>query len=103
MAKHLRVMGLLIKDLQSMGVALTDEQQLLGVIRSLPEPEWSQMKLIMTHNENIKTFDDVSCHLELEAELIEVNRATIFVAKVNKYEGFRPKRKRQGSRASGPT
>lgn len=25
-----------------------------------------------THNENIKTFDDVSCHLEIETERLEV-------------------------------
>ena len=97
------MMGSLIRDLQSAGVALTDEQQLLGVIRSLPDPEWSQMKLLMTHSENIRTFDDISRHLELEAERIEANRAAAFVAKVDKREGFGPKRKKQGSRASGLT
>ena len=30
----------------------------------------------MTHNENIKTFDDLSHHLELEAEHLEVFDAT---------------------------
>jgi len=62
----LRVMGSLIKDLLNARVVLNDEQQLLGVIRSLPDPEWSQMKLMMTHSENIKTFDNISCPLDLE-------------------------------------
>lgn len=108
MAEHLRVMGSLIRDLQSARVALIDEQQLLGVIRSLLDPEWSQMKLFMTHNENIKTFGDISRQLELKVECIEAehiggNRATAFVTKVDRHEGFESKRKRQGSKASGPT
>ena len=53
------------------------------------------MKLLMTHNENIKSFDDISRHLELEVECIEVNPVTTFVAKVDKCEGFVPKHKRQ--------
>ena len=74
---------------------LIDEKQLLGVIRSMPNPKWSQMKLLMTHSENIKTFDDISCHLELKAERIEANCAVAFVAKVNRHEGFKTKHKRQ--------
>ena len=30
----------------------------------------------MTHNENIKTFDDLSRHLEMEAERLEASKAT---------------------------
>ena len=34
------------------------------MIRSLPEPTWGKMKLVLTHSENIKTFADIFCHLE---------------------------------------
>ena len=33
------------------------------------------MRLNMMHNENIKTFDDLSRHLELEAECLEATKA----------------------------
>ncbi|KAM7502779.1 hypothetical protein LguiB_001683 [Lonicera macranthoides] len=33
------------------------------------------MRVIMTHNENIKTFDDLARHLELEAECLEATKA----------------------------
>jgi imidazole glycerol phosphate synthase subunit HisF len=62
--------------LKSAGVNITDEQQVLSVIRSLPYNDvWSHIKMVLTHNEGIKTFDDVSRHLELEAERIKVTRA----------------------------
>ena len=37
---------------------------------------WETMVISMTHNENIKTFDDLSCHLELEAKHFEASKAT---------------------------
>ena len=36
--------------------------------------------MVLTHNEGIKTFDDVSRHLELEKERIKVTRAATMVA-----------------------
>ncbi|XP_038707271.1 uncharacterized protein LOC120002581 [Tripterygium wilfordii] len=68
MPEHLRAMKGMIKDLRNAGVELSDEQQVLAVIRSLLDPEWAHMKQLMTHSENIKTFDDISRHLELEAD-----------------------------------
>nr|CAD1818747.1 unnamed protein product [Ananas comosus var. bracteatus] len=94
MAEHLRVMSAMIRDLKTAGNELTDEQQVLAVIRSLPDPEWSQMKLLMTHSENIKTFNDISRHLELEAERLEVNRSVALVARSEKRSGIVPKRKK---------
>ncbi|XP_042983166.1 uncharacterized protein LOC122312588 [Carya illinoinensis] len=48
------------------------------------------------HNENIKDFDDISCHLELEAELLEVAKLnhTAYVANVGSRKTLRPKRKK---------
>ena len=34
------------------------------------------MMISMTHNENIKTFDDLSCHIKLEAEHLEAFKAS---------------------------
>uniref|UniRef100_A0A2N9GE70 CCHC-type domain-containing protein n=1 Tax=Fagus sylvatica TaxID=28930 RepID=A0A2N9GE70_FAGSY len=65
--KHLRVMSTMIRELKTAGNNLTDEQQVQAVIRSLPS-SWETMSQNMTHNENIKSFDDVASHLELEAE-----------------------------------
>ena len=67
MIEHLRVMSAMIRDLRAAGNVLTDEQQVLAVLRSLPD-SWEQFKLIMTHNENVKIINDLSRHLELEAE-----------------------------------
>ena len=60
----------MIMELKSAGHALTDEQQVQVVIRSLPH-SWEHMKVNMTHNENIKTFADIARHLELEDERLE--------------------------------
>ncbi|KAG5529006.1 hypothetical protein RHGRI_029614 [Rhododendron griersonianum] len=68
MLEHLRVMSAMIRDLRSAGNVLTDEQQILAVLRSLPDATWDHFKLTMTHNEMVKTFNDLKCHLELEAE-----------------------------------
>ena len=40
------------------------------------------MKQIMTHNENIKNFADISCHVELEAERQEATKSTALIAMV---------------------
>ncbi|KAF7112306.1 hypothetical protein RHSIM_RhsimUnG0242900 [Rhododendron simsii] len=68
MPEHLRVMSAMIRDLRAAGNVLTDEQQILAMLRSLPDKTWDHFKLTMTHNEMVKTFNDLKCHLELEAE-----------------------------------
>ena len=70
MKQHLRDMSNMIMELKSVGHALYDEQQVQAVIRSLPH-SWEHMKVNMTHNENIKTFADISRHLKLEDERLE--------------------------------
>ena len=49
MAEHLRTMSALIRHLKAAGNNLFDEQQVTAVIRSLPEPTWGQIKLVLTH------------------------------------------------------
>ena len=63
-------MSNMVKELKSAGHTLTDEQQVQVVIRSLSN-SWEHMKIHMTHNENINTFDDIARHLKLEEERLE--------------------------------
>ena len=70
MKQHLRDMSNMIMELKSVGHASTDEQQVQVVIRSHLH-SWEHMKVNMTHNENIKTFANIVCHLELEDEHLE--------------------------------
>ena len=65
MKQHLREMKRMIRELKTSGHILTDEQQVEEVIRSLPK-SWDHMVVNMTHNESVKTFEDIVRHLELE-------------------------------------
>ncbi|XP_071694123.1 uncharacterized protein [Rutidosis leptorrhynchoides] len=67
MKKHVRQMLNMISELRNAGHVLTDEQQVQAMIRSLPQ-SWEQMKMHLTHNENINTFEDCARHLELEED-----------------------------------
>ena len=82
MTEHLRVMSGVIRKLHTTGHVLTDEQQIKAVIHSLPE-SWTYMKQILTHNESIKTFVDISCHVELEAERQAANRIATLMEKTS--------------------
>ena len=61
MRQHLTIMSNMISELRAAGHDMTDEQQVQFVIRSLPS-NWEHMHVNLTHNENIKTFDDVARH-----------------------------------------
>ena len=71
MNQHLRVMSSMIQKLKSIGNKFIDEQEVQAVICSVPSL-WETMCQNMTHNENIKTFNDIAHHLELEVERLEV-------------------------------
>ncbi|KAH0749462.1 hypothetical protein KY290_028694 [Solanum tuberosum] len=80
---------------------LSDEQQVQAVIQSLPN-NWEYLKVNLTHNDNINTFSDVACHVELEDERLSAAKAAsnAFVAESSgtKYSGFKRKKnwKRNG-------
>ena len=80
----------MIRELKSAGHNLTDEQQVQAVIRSLPS-SWENMKINMTHNDNIKTFDDIARHVELEDERLEVAKASgqLYMAESSKRKGWK--------------
>ena len=50
----------------------------------------------MTHNESVKTFDDIQCHLELEDERLKAANleGVANVAKSSSHKASRPKLKR---------
>lgn len=66
MKQQLRAMSTMIHKLRVKIHHLIDEQQIQVVIHSLPH-SWEQMMQNMTHNKNMKTFEDILLHLELEA------------------------------------
>ena len=49
----------------------------------------------MTHNENIKSFNDVARHLELKAERLEAAKpnGSVYMAETNSRKASRPERK----------
>ena len=94
MKQHLRVMSSMIRELKTAENQLIDEQQVQAVIHSLPS-SWEAISQNLMHNENIRTFDDVSCHLELEAECLEVAKpnSSAYLAESSSCRANRPKRK----------
>jgi hypothetical protein len=57
----------MISELRGVRHKIIDEQQVQVVIRYLPS-NWKHMRVNLTHNDNIKTFDDVTCHVKLEED-----------------------------------
>jgi hypothetical protein len=57
----------MIIELRGVRHKIIDEQQVQVVIRYLPS-NWKHMRVNLTHNDNIKTFDDVACHVKLEED-----------------------------------
>ena len=66
MRQHLAIMSNMISKLRGVGHELIDKQHAHVVIRSLPS-SWEHLHINLTHN-NIKTFDDVARHVELEED-----------------------------------
>ena len=64
MRQYLTVMS---NELRAVRHEMIDEQQVQVVIRSFLS-SWKHMRVNLTHNDNIKTFDDVTRHVELEKD-----------------------------------
>ena len=73
--QHLRAMSTMVRELKAAGNTIAEEQKIQVGLRSLLD-SWETMVISMTYKENIKTFDDLSRQLELEAERLEVFKAT---------------------------
>ena len=51
------------------GQDIPEDEQALNVIRVLPKTKfWKNFSQVMAHNDNIKTFDAISKHLEMKDE-----------------------------------
>jgi len=61
MRQYLTIMSNMISELKGVGHGMTDEQHVQAVIHS-----WEHMHINLTYNDNIKIFDDIVCHVELE-------------------------------------
>jgi len=60
MIKRLCVMSVVARDLKAAEWEIPKEDQFLNVIRAPPDIDhWKSFKLIMAHNENIKTFKEI--------------------------------------------
>ena len=97
MRQHLRKMSNMITELKDAGHTLTDEQQVQAVIRSLPH-SWEHMKIHLTYNESIKSFEDAMRHLELEEDrlLAAKTDSSVYIAGPGLHGASSSKRKRQG-------
>ncbi|KAK4435191.1 hypothetical protein Salat_0682400 [Sesamum alatum] len=73
-----------------------DEQQILAVLRLLPEQNWGHVKLVLTHNEQIKTLDSIANHLKLEVDRRESERAQ--QATLVAHAGDKAMKRRRGKR-----
>ena len=71
--QHLEEMKRMIRELNTSRHVLIDKQQVQTIIKSLLK-SWERMVVNMTHNESVKTFDDIVRHLELEVERLMVIR-----------------------------
>lgn len=94
---HLRKMPNMIYDLEIASHILTDEQKMQAVVHSLPNSR-EHMKV----NENIRTFDDIFRHLELEKGRLDATKSSkkAFVAKSSmaRASHFKCKKNNNGSK-----
>lgn len=104
--EHLRIMSGIIRDLKAAGKDISEGEQVLNVIRALPDepPQWEQVRTVLTHSDHLKTFGQIQSHLEMEEERLKMF-GTPNVALV--FKGIRPKsnkntRGRQFKRGSRP-
>jgi len=67
-------MSAMVQDLKAVGQEVSEEEQVLNVIRALPNDNehWKSFKVFMTHSEHTKTFEAISKHLEMEEERLKL-------------------------------
>ena len=69
MTEQLRTLSGIVRNLKAAGQDIPEDEQALNVIRALPKTKlWENFSQVMAHNDNIKTFDAISKHLEMEDE-----------------------------------
>ena len=63
----------MIREFKTYRHVLINKQQVETVTKSLPT-SWEYMMVNVTHNESVKTFNDIICHLELELKRLVIVR-----------------------------
>ena len=95
MRQYFIIMSNLINELRGAKHEMTDEQQVQVVIHSLPS-NWEHIRVNLTHNDNIKIFDDVARHVELEEDRLlaekPINKAFISETKMQGSYGSKHKK-----------
>ena len=68
--EHLRTMSAMVRDLKAAGQEVSEQEQVLNMIRALPNDNehWKSFKVFMAHSEHINTFEEISKHLVMEEE-----------------------------------
>ena len=91
MRQHLTIMSNMTSELRTLGHDMTDEQQVQIVIHSLPS-HLEHKRVNLTHNDNIKIFDDVTHHVKLEEDRLfaekPVQEAFMTKTKLQEAQGF---------------
>jgi len=90
----------MLRDLKAAGVDIFEREQRTNVLRALPagDDRWKPFVTMMTHNENIKTFAEITKHLKLEDERLKAYAPppVVLVARAgrpkgNKFKGGKKK------------
>ena len=72
-AKLLQTMNTMVQDLKEVGYEISDEEQVLNVIKPFPgEPKhWKNVKLPLIHSKHLKAFAEIQSHLKMEEECLK--------------------------------
>ena len=91
-------MGGIICDLNVVGKEISKGEQVLNVIRALPnKPEhWNHTNMVLTHADHLKSFAKIQSHLKMEEECIKMSRPpnVALIAKGNRPKGNKSSRGR---------
>ena len=101
MTEQLWTLSGIVCYLKAASQDIPEDEQALNVIRALPDTKlWQNFSQVMAHNENIKTFDAISKHLEMEDKRQKslVPPCVALVAKGSKPKGKRPFRSKQAKK-----
>jgi len=99
-------MGGIIRDLKAVGEDISEGEQILNVIRALPDKteHWNHMKTVLTHGDHLKTFAKIQSHLEMGEERMKMFGPpyVALVAKGNMPKGNKSSRGRHVMKGSRP-
>ena len=100
MTKQMQTLSGIVRDFKATSQDIPKDEQALNVIRALPDTDLWQNSQLMAHNDNIKTFQKIPKHLEMEDERQKsfAPPNVALVAKGSKPKGKRPFRGKQAKK-----